>query len=841
MEFVFAGGAREVGGSCIYVRLKEMGILMDAGIHQSGSKDPLPDFQAVQQAGDVDAIIVSHAHMDHTGSLPVISKAYPGARIYMTPMTMDLTRILLADSLKLMNRAEGSVPLYSQDDVDAMMARVVPVPFETPYQIKEGITFTFYPAGHIAGAACIYLLTPEGSIFYSGDVSGFAQETIEGIRIPRLRPDVGLFESTYGNRLHANRQGEEQKLIDTVSEAVQQGKKVLIPSFALGRSQEVLLILSKAMAKKQIPMVPVYVDGMVRDMTMAYLRYPTYLRAVLARKIMKGQNPFFHDAIQPVSNAMDRKELVHQKGLAIFVASSGMLTGGPSVTYAKELVPDENAVIIITGYQDEEAPGRTLLNMMDADQEEKDAVIDGTLLPVKCKVVQVGLSAHSDKSELLALMERLGCHQIVLVHGDEDAMSVLGTELSGNLANHVYQPSTGTSLSFSFHHQRKQLPQQLSNTMHGTDIADPQQQKALYAFWQQNYPYRTFTMQDLYAMYTGRTIHADRCDAQEEEQLQQFANIIENSVYFSRDARRMFLFRRNNEAEIAEQTKKKEPAMQDVQAELSELLKEIPYRKLGFYQDEKMVKIICDYPDAFDKTVLQNVDEKIFHDTGWHVSLHEAMNHQAADILLHNLFAGNVKKISYYEEKKEYVISLLDESKADPSFSELFTKTTGWKLSFGIPSGSAVSVPESSAVQDEMMILSHGGNPLEQNAAMTLIHAMFAGEDVKPYKLGIKTVSGVRCFEAAFLSPQLGLGKKELLQRCADDTGWNMHIAASVNQNAIQILLAQLCAQYGISLSKNPSYLAGEKTMEIRTVQEIPEEMKDRFHKETGLYLRKKI
>ena len=139
------------------------------------------------------------------------------------------------------------------------------------------------------------------------------------------------------------------------------------------------------------------------------------------------------------------------------------------------------------------------------------------------------------------------------------------------------------------------------------------------------------------------------------------------------------------------------------------------------------------------------------------------------------------------------------------------------------------------------MILSHGGNPLEQNAAMTLIHAMFAGEDVKPYKLGIKTVYGVRCFEAAFLSPQLGLGKKELLQRCADDTGWNMHIAASVNQNAIQILLAQLCAQYGISLSKNPSYLAGEKTMEIRTVQEIPEEMKDRFHKETGLYLRKKI
>jgi hypothetical protein len=556
---------------------------------------------------------------------------------------------------------------------------------------------------------------------------------------------------------------------------------------------------------------------------------------------MKGNNPFYHDEIQPVDQSANREELVHQKGPAVFVASSGMLTGGPSVTYAKSLVPDENAVIIITGYQDEEAPGRTLLNMMQQeDEKEKTAVIDGTLLPVKCKVVQVGLSAHSDKSELMALIERLGCHQIILVHGDEDAMQALGTELSSDLRNHVYQPSTGTSLEFTLHHPRHQVSFHLE-TMHGTDITDPAQQKALYDFWQDKYPFRTFTIQDLYTLYTGTVVSIEKSTAEQKEALDHFKKEIESSVYFSRDARRMFLFRRNNEAEIAEITKKKEPAMQDVQAEIAGLLPQGSYRKLGYYQDEKVVKIICDYPDAFDRKLLQKTDDTIFHDTGWHVSLNEAMNHQAADILLHNLFAGNVKKISYYEDKKEYVVNLLDESKADPSLSALFTKTTGWKLSFGASSAEPVSAENRPAVQDDMMILSEGRKPLEQNAAITLINAMFANEKAKPYKIGIKTIAGVRCFETAFLSPQLGLTQKNLLQKCANDTGWNIHIAPGVNQNAIAILLAQLCAQYGISLQKNPSYLAAEKTMEIRTGQDIPEEMKDRFHQETGLYLRKKI
>ena len=205
MDFYFAGGAMEVGGSCIDLRTSGYHLVMDSGIRQgAGAKDPLPDFRGVQERGSVDAILVSHAHMDHTGSLPLLSRSFPAARIYMTGMTMELTRILLYDSLKLMAMREEELPQYTEEDVRAMLGRITPVRYQAETEILPGLKVTFYPAGHIAGAACIFVQGAEGSCFYSGDISGFAQQTIEGIGIPRLRPDVCILESTYGDRLHAS-------------------------------------------------------------------------------------------------------------------------------------------------------------------------------------------------------------------------------------------------------------------------------------------------------------------------------------------------------------------------------------------------------------------------------------------------------------------------------------------------------------------------------------------------------------------------------------------------------------------------------------------------------------
>ena len=309
MEFHFLGGAMEIGGSCIYVRIAGKGILMDCGIRQSGTKDPIPDFRTVQENGGVDAILISHAHMDHIGTLPIISRAYPAAHIYMTAMTADLTQVLLYDSLKIMNSREDEIPHYSQQDVLDMLKRIRTVGYQTPCPLFEGFTLTCYPAGHIAGAACLYLVTEEGSLFYSGDFSAFSQRTIEGIRIPRLRPDVAILESTYGSRLHANRQVEEKRLTELVGECVRQKKKVLIPAFALGRAQEVLLLLRGAIQNQEIPPVPVYVDGMVRDINRMYTRNPTYLKNSLGRRIMKGIEPFYTEEIREIGRASCRERV----------------------------------------------------------------------------------------------------------------------------------------------------------------------------------------------------------------------------------------------------------------------------------------------------------------------------------------------------------------------------------------------------------------------------------------------------------------------------------------------------------------------------------------------------
>ncbi|MDE6619886.1 MAG: MBL fold metallo-hydrolase, partial [Lachnospiraceae bacterium] len=425
MEFIFLGGAMEIGASCIYVKAAGKRLLLDSGIRQSAAKDPLPDFRTIQEQGGVDAIIVSHAHMDHIGTLPIISKAYPEARIYMTVMTEELTRVLLYDSLKIMAYREDEIPHYTEQDVLNMLGRITPVRYQTELFILDTIKLTLYPAGHIAGAACVYLATEEGTLFYSGDFAAFSQRTIEGIHIPKLRPDAAIVETTYGSRLHANRQVEEKRLVDLVRECVEKGQKILIPAFALGRSQEVLLILRAAVQNGEMPAVPVYVDGMVRDINIVYTRNPTFLKNALGKRILRGGEPFYTKEIQPVAPLQSREELLERKGAAVIISSSGMLTGGPSVQYAKKLVQSENACIIITGYQDEESPGRQLLSLLE-EQEERQITLDGATLPVKCRIEQVGLSAHGDKSEITALLERLSARHVFLVHGNEETIRDYG-------------------------------------------------------------------------------------------------------------------------------------------------------------------------------------------------------------------------------------------------------------------------------------------------------------------------------------------------------------------------------------------------------------------------------
>ncbi len=501
MRISFCGGAYEVGASCILVNINDKNILLDCGIRQSSSKDTLPNLSTIQTEGGVDAIIVSHAHMDHTGALPLISKEYPYAKIYMTIMTKDLIRVLLYDSLKIMNNREAEIPLYNENDVVNMLDRIQIINYQFDFEILEGIKMTFFNAGHIAGASCTYITATAGSLFYSGDFSIFSQNTIEGSKIPKLRPDVAILESTYGDRLHSNREVEEEKLLDMVNECQINNGKMLIPAFALGRAQEIILILKKAINNKKIKKINIYVDGMVKDINRVYKMNPIYLKSSLGKKILRGIEPFYDDNIKPITTKQDREKILNEKESCIIISSSGMLTGGPSQYYAEVIAGMENGYIVISGYQDEESPGRKLLKL--ADSEEKTLEINNKTIPVKCHVEKMGLSAHADKGEIKALISKLSPKNLFLVHGDKAVIDSLAKEVQYESLGRVYAPKCGETISIGIRTPRKQLKKNIPFTINSSKEIDDSGIEKLWSFIRKNYKDRIFTLQELFLFGMG--------------------------------------------------------------------------------------------------------------------------------------------------------------------------------------------------------------------------------------------------------------------------------------------------------------------------------------------------
>lgn len=841
MKFYFLGGAMEIGGSCIYIRIAGKGILLDSGIRQSNSKDPLPDFRTIQEQGGLDAIFVSHAHMDHIGTLPIISKAFPGSPVYMTVMTADLTRVLLYDSLKIMKYKEDEIPHYSEQDVLAMLKRIHPVGYQTPFPVFDKFTLTFYPAGHIAGAACIYLTTEEGSLFYSGDFSSFSQRTIEGASIPKLRPDVAIVESTYGNRLHANRQVEEKRLTELVGECVRQEQKILIPAFALGRAQEVLLILRAAIQNGDIPSVPVYIDGMVRDINIMYTRNPTYLKNALGKRILKGNEPFYTKEIRPVAATQKREDLLNAKGSAIFLSSSGMLTGGPSAQYAKELAVLENACIIITGYQDEESPGRQLLNLLE-NPEERNLTVSGSTVPVKCRIEQVGLSAHGDKSEIMGLLERLSARRIFLVHGNREVVNELGSELAAeDYRRQIFLPECGQEYEILLHSKRKQISFCPAYTMQVKRGFGKEDEKLLWNYWQEHYFGKAFSLSQIAHIWFGKTSDY-LAGVTDEEVLEGMQEIFLHSIYFSPNIRRLFLFEANSPEDVKKTLAPKKLTQQELTAQIDAAFSGHSYRKLSYHDTQKKVLMQFDYPDAQNQEAFQKKANCFAKATGWTAEISPSMNHNAALLLLSALFGERLSKTSYYPDKKTYTITLSGQSElSDHEAAERFRAATGWTLSVnGQPAAySEDSLPaEASACDGTFIPANASAEKAEQNIAFFCIDQTFEDLPHKPDKKSLKHDSQGSFLELSFISPVIGRRYRAVLQDLADQTGWRIRIADKVNQMELSKTAQLLCMKHNIALAKNPSYLPEQRSIQLRPGNAVDEavqkQITEAFEEQTG-------
>jgi len=445
MQVVFLGGASGVGASCLAVEADGHWLLIDAGIRVDRSSDRLPDLAFLEDK-QLAAIFVTHAHADHIGALPLVHERFPHVPIYTSVATIRLMEVMLADALKVMSRRateELEIPLYDEALVGGTLRalRALPIGGITSVAELPHVTIHTSRAGHVAGALMLGFETPVGRLVVSGDVSVAPQRTVLGAALPSLRhPDLLILESTYGTRLHPNRQAEEQRLALAVAEGIKTGH-VLIPAFALGRAQEIMLILRAAQRDGLIPEFDIWVDGLVRRVCSAYATIPEALRPGLARQIRERGHAFFGRTIRPVEAPAQRTALLDGAPCCI-ISSSGMLTGGPSAWYARRLAERPAASILITGYQDEEAPGRRLLQL--AERGEGTLDLEGASVAVRCRVAQYSLSAHADGAELAGIVRGLRPRSVALVHGDPDARAALAARLREH--GTVYLPRDGTAL-----------------------------------------------------------------------------------------------------------------------------------------------------------------------------------------------------------------------------------------------------------------------------------------------------------------------------------------------------------------------------------------------------------
>ena len=830
MKFDFLGGALEIGGSAVLVQIDQKNILFDSGIRQGANKDPLPNFQRVQELGGLDAIIISHAHLDHIGSLPLISKEYPGARIYMNHMTKDLVRVQLYDSLKVMKNRETEIPLYAEQDVVDTLNRIFPIGYEVRFPIFDDCYLTLYNAGHIAGASFCYLQGKEGNVFYSGDFSVFSQRTIEGAKLPKLRPDVAIVEATYGDRLHTNREIEEKALIDLINEAIDQNGKVLIPAFALGRAQEVLLILKGAMNKGSLKKVKVYVDGMVRDVNRAYLQNPLYLKQSLAKKILKGIEPFYDENIIEVKPAMKREELIDEKESVVFVASSGMLTGGPSTYYAEKIAAMENGYIAITGYQDEEAPGKHLLDLLDAEEGERYLKLNGVSFPVKCKIKKIGLSAHSDKNEICGVIERLSARNVIFVHGNEDVIRNLAKEIAANYRGRIFAPDCGEQITISIKNPRKQIIKELPYVMQRKEELSEQNIMHFHHYIWEHYQQQLFTLNELFYLWSG-------IKSTDEDKLDPFQQVLLNTVYFENDRKRLFLWKAREEKDIALDLEKKEPTQQQLGSKVEEMFRGYPYKKISYSNENRSITLGFDFPDALDQSI-ETTFRQFTEGTGWSITINENMNFNAAEIMIRGYFGyENVDRISYFIVNKRYqvVLKKAPETLQSKKLCDDFLKNTGWELVI-------TSQDQTADVTDEPIndyFITENSQSVEQNEALYLIDLTFEEEEHKPYRKSIKQKGNEKYLELTFITPVIGRRYAKLIEALTKQLGWNIAISDKVNQNELLNKASFLCQKHQVVLKKNPSFLPGKMSVKIQIVdgEEHLSKVREEFRKETGCEL----
>ncbi len=825
MRLTFLGGADEVGASGTLIEIAGKRLLVDAGIRISARQqrgigdDQLPDLRLISEAGAPDAILVTHAHTDHTGALPLVVERYPHIPVMATAPTIALVRVLQADAQRIMKsrqEEEGELPLFDEIAVDRLLEAFQPVEFRQTIHLGEGLQVTYHPSGHILGAASLVIESEEGTLIMSGDVSLTPQRAVVRAELPNIKADAIVLESTYGGKLHANRTAEEKRLIETLRAVIARGGKALIPAFALGRAQEVIQIL---LAHRDEIDAPIYVDGMVRSVCRAYNRFPDLLPKATV-KAAKDEPLFFRSRIRPVETQAQRAEIASSEGAAVIVSSSGMLIGGPSAVYARAMAGDPRHAILLTGYQDEESPGRAVQKAIKERQEGEEVTIkmDGQPVTVRCDLGTYSLSAHADEAELVSIAESFDPSEIALVHGDPTARHSLTGALRSR-GRIVRLPMSGQTIEWNF----AKRPWRVGKTSTGTHTHDLDAKALWEALKGQSGGF--YSARELSQMWYGDSGRAS----------QTAEALTADAIYFAPDWRQKDVFQVRS-AEQVERVQRQRAIMcahPDLTGKLI-VLRDSNHRvRVGVVQDIAQT--------SFEAYVLNAKGRHYPADALlWVIGAWSGAAFTSAGFIWE--LSGKAKaakalqeRLLPFERRQALVAAGVPVNPVDlipaalPENTDRDTALLAIVMTLG---GDGAQLVEGGLLPRRAF----SGEPLEQNAARQIAFETFPPE-ARLRKVGMEIHRKRLSLTFDFPTRAQDL-YEDLIESAAEVTGWDVYVMPQTNQQALGAALVELLPAGG-QIIRGPSFFLEKQEVhaEFSGVKEI-QALEHAFRELTGYRLR---
>lgn len=430
------GGVKQVGRSCFVVVTPETKVMLDCGLNpgEMSGLDAYPRLDWFNfDLDDLDAVVISHAHIDHQGFLPTLFKYGYRGPVYCTEPTLPLMILLQTDSVKIAN-SNGTYLPYASRDVNEVIKHCITLPYGKPTDISPDVTITLNNAGHIMGSATVHLnISGAHNILYSGDYKYARTQLLDSAVSMYPRVETLITESTYGNTTDVmpDQQSVYRGFTESINKTLMDGGKVLLPVPAVGRAQEIMLVMAKEMKEGRLIESPIYIEGMISEASAIHMSYAHYLGSDVRKSVSQGINPFQSEYFTVISGYGKRDDILSDENPAIVMATSGMLEGGPSVEYFKELAPDPKNKIMFVSYQINGTLGRRVLDgaMSEVSMMDKSGKVK--VVPVRCQTQKIdGFSGHSDFNQILNFVSRIRPKRVLVNHGEKSK--------SENVASAIY-------------------------------------------------------------------------------------------------------------------------------------------------------------------------------------------------------------------------------------------------------------------------------------------------------------------------------------------------------------------------------------------------------------------